>query len=105
MSFFFFSSRRRHTRCSRDWSSDVCSSDLLNGEHAGSVERDATLHNILKLPDITRPGTALEIGKHGRVDRQPFSEAAGILPQKEVEEERQVGNSLAQRRQLYRHDL
>src|SRR3989449_9654854 len=29
MSFvFFFSSRRRHTRCSRDWSSDVCSSDL-----------------------------------------------------------------------------
>src|SRR5690606_39342205 len=27
-SFFFFSSRRRHTRFSRDWSSDVCSSDL-----------------------------------------------------------------------------
>src|SRR5207302_3870988 len=27
--FFFFSSRRRHTRFSRDWSSDVCSSDLL----------------------------------------------------------------------------
>src|SRR6266852_6620296 len=26
---FFFSSRRRHTRCYRDWSSDVCSSDLL----------------------------------------------------------------------------
>src|SRR5690606_40767357 len=28
--FFFFSSRRRHTRFSRDWSSDVCSSDLQN---------------------------------------------------------------------------
>src|SRR6266498_5377032 len=26
--FFFFSSRSRHTRCGRDWSSDVCSSDL-----------------------------------------------------------------------------
>src|SRR5690606_41159441 len=26
---FFFSSRRRHTRFSRDWSSDVCSSDLM----------------------------------------------------------------------------
>src|SRR3989337_1580414 len=25
----FFSSRRRHTRCYRDWSSDVCSSDLM----------------------------------------------------------------------------
>src|SRR3989449_9911795 len=30
--FFFFSSRRRHTRCSRDWSSDVCSSDLAGDE-------------------------------------------------------------------------
>src|SRR3989442_5536704 len=29
MLFFFFSSRRRHTRCGRDWSSDVCSSDLV----------------------------------------------------------------------------
>src|SRR5205814_3450050 len=29
MIFFFFSSRRRHTRCLSDWSSDVCSSDLL----------------------------------------------------------------------------
>src|ERR1022692_5110764 len=28
MSFFFFSSRRRHTRLQGDWSSDVCSSDL-----------------------------------------------------------------------------
>src|SRR2546429_408469 len=28
---FFFSSRRRHTRCRRDWSSDVCSSDLFFG--------------------------------------------------------------------------
>src|SRR3982075_682587 len=27
--FFFFSSRRRHTRCASDWSSDVCSSDLI----------------------------------------------------------------------------
>src|SRR6266436_3702341 len=30
--WFFFSSRRRHTRCSRDWSSDVCSSDLDRAE-------------------------------------------------------------------------
>src|SRR5262245_62904639 len=28
--FFFFSSRRRHTRCLSDWSSDVCSSDLID---------------------------------------------------------------------------
>src|SRR2546429_4116467 len=36
--FFFFSSRRRHTRCSRDWSSDVCSSDLV-GELDGLGRR------------------------------------------------------------------
>src|SRR5207249_7198582 len=30
---FFFSSRRRHTRSKRDWSSDVCSSDLLLDQH------------------------------------------------------------------------
>src|SRR5262245_63250661 len=32
--FFFFSSRRRHTRCLSDWSSDVCSSDLIRAEQA-----------------------------------------------------------------------
>src|SRR3989442_14049917 len=32
MIVFFFSSRRRHTRCGRDWSSDVCSSDLPTSE-------------------------------------------------------------------------
>src|SRR5258705_9960633 len=31
---FFFSSRRRHTRCLSDWSSDVCSSDLLEHDAA-----------------------------------------------------------------------
>src|SRR5690606_40884518 len=36
---FFFSSRRRHTRFSRDWSSDVCSSDLVPaGSEARLVE-------------------------------------------------------------------
>src|SRR5207245_9071312 len=35
--WFFFSSRRRHTRCYRDWSSDVCSSDLAR-DHEGAIE-------------------------------------------------------------------
>src|SRR5699024_11626047 len=37
---FFFSSRRRHTRSKRDWSSDVCSSDLAEEEEAvdGALE-------------------------------------------------------------------
>src|SRR5690606_39652976 len=38
---FFFSSRRRHTRFSRDWSSDVCSSDLQSfaGARDGAEQR------------------------------------------------------------------
>src|SRR6266699_2436373 len=42
MRFFFFSSRRRHTRCGRDWSSDVCSSDL----HC-STRRFSYLHSVM----------------------------------------------------------
>src|SRR6476620_10269956 len=41
--FFFFSSRRRHTRYWRDWSSDVCSSDLVEevqDEPEGREDRD-----------------------------------------------------------------
>src|SRR5690606_40317548 len=38
---FFFSSRRRHTRFSRDWSSDVCSSDLIG--HA--IHFDLAVHH------------------------------------------------------------
>src|SRR6266850_6293495 len=39
MFFFFFSSRRRHTRLQGDWSSDVCSSDLEEGENEASLKR------------------------------------------------------------------
>src|SRR3989454_6681011 len=43
--FFFFSSRRRHTRLQGDWSSDVCSSDLLNlGECLTGLAVLALLH-------------------------------------------------------------
>src|SRR5437899_6405258 len=36
---FFFSSRRRHTRCLSDWSSDVCSSDLRSWAGPGKLDR------------------------------------------------------------------
>src|ERR1039457_6745215 len=38
--FFFFSSRRRHTRLQGDWSSDVCSSDLFGHIRLGAFEHD-----------------------------------------------------------------
>src|SRR5689334_24606070 len=41
--FFFFSSRRRHTRWNCDWSSDVCSSDLIATNKNGSIKVNARL--------------------------------------------------------------
>src|SRR2546429_6233864 len=55
----FFSSRRRNTRCSRDWSSDVCSSDL-------DIRRSAT--GLLELPRAyARHGFLFELRQAARV--------------------------------------
>src|SRR5690625_7051937 len=58
---FFFSSRRRHTRWPRDWSSDVCSSDLA---------QDAGTHRRYTM-------TCLTLGSAVRVDRLDPAEAGG----------------------------
>src|SRR2546430_8137736 len=50
--FFFFSSRRRHTRFDCDWSSDVCSSDLVLYEYDGSVEKGRP--DIVVFPTTTQ---------------------------------------------------
>src|SRR5438105_6657729 len=48
--FFFFSSRRRHTRSTRDWSSDVCSSDLAVGlPRTGVCKPDGETHEVQNL--------------------------------------------------------
>src|SRR2546426_11397689 len=55
--FFFFSSRRRHTRLQGDWSSDVCSSDLVRfGRRTAAILRAASLRCGLT-PDLERPST------------------------------------------------
>src|SRR5256886_13027378 len=47
--YFFFSSRRRHTRFDCDWSSDVCSSDLINGVlYEVEVEPRRLLAHVLR---------------------------------------------------------
>src|SRR3712207_7011605 len=46
MSFFFFSSRRRHTRYWRDWSSDVCSSDLSGEREQEDLDEGQTLLEV-----------------------------------------------------------
>src|SRR3712207_9040754 len=74
---FFFSSRRRHTRYWRDWSSDVCSSDL------GSTENVSGERNV---------GCCLQHRAQGDAARlvgQPLGELVG-----DRSEERRVGKSV-----------
>src|SRR5206468_5396878 len=54
--FFFFSSRRRHTRSDRDWSSDVCSSDLPSKASSGDLTtylQDSTGMRVRVMADAT----------------------------------------------------
>src|SRR3989442_14967601 len=60
--FFFFSSRRRHTRCGRDWSSDVCSSDLFGPSSFDLITCADVLQHL-----------------EGREDQEAFREFARIL--------------------------
>src|SRR5699024_636692 len=46
LAFFFFSSRRRHTRSKRDWSSDVCSSDLSDKRYPMHTAQDFYLRGF-----------------------------------------------------------
>src|SRR5947199_6567976 len=64
---FFFSSRRRHTRCLSDWSSDVCSSDLPcpDGCHNG-----ARAEALPKLDSVCR-SEERRVGKECRSGRLP----------------------------------
>src|SRR2546421_6732276 len=52
--FFFFSSRRRHTRSDRDWSSDVCSSDLL--KVGGAALDEARIYRVAINDFLARGG-------------------------------------------------
>src|SRR3712207_7775451 len=93
MCFFFFSSRRRHTRYWRDWSSDVCSSDLID---VGA----ALDHHVLFA------GGRLGLG-HGGVDSLGNEDVAGAallddrlcgsVSDDERSEERRVGKECRSR--------
>src|SRR5689334_23577479 len=94
---FFFSSRRRHTRWNCDWSSDVCSSDLL---HAGEVKRhrggDVLARAVARarVSKLARIGTRIVEDFLERIERQIVArdERVGIRS-----EERRVGKECRSR--------
>src|SRR5437879_7243541 len=93
--FFFFSSRRRHTRYIGDWSSDVCSSDLRPGQGH----------------DLEVEGGEVAVGSFLAEGRDRHDDEAGIPPTQDVvleppaaqrprrrSEERRVGKECRSRR-------
>src|SRR5207245_5962538 len=85
--FFFFSSRRRHTRCYRDWSSDVCSSDLFEVMGPDLTLSLEAAHG--RWPDVGSIEVQLEVTAPFRLGEaiQDFLRAAG----QDRSEERRVG--------------
>src|SRR5690606_41207179 len=96
---FFFSSRRRHTRFSRDWSSDVCSSDLVEFTNrlvnaavgllgvaavVGALRRDPRRSDLVRwalatFAWIAGNGLVGEIGRASCRERGEISGGAGAV--------------------------
>src|SRR5687768_18511546 len=72
--FFFFSSRRRHTRCSRDWSSDVCSSDLADFDAVAAAGDQAAADVDARARGAAEPGDGGEPAARGSAHRGARSE-------------------------------
>src|SRR5438445_11548899 len=84
MFFFFFSSRRRHTRYWRDWSSDVCSSDLyFYSAQVEAINRDRLKTNEMLLQNTVTRSLADDISQHQQTLRMMLRS-----------EERRVGKSV-----------
>src|SRR5690606_33813941 len=83
---FFFSSRRRHTRFSRDWSSDVCSSDYFGTDMLpGNVRRGTTVGGAALVMFPSTPEKELATWRLLKfltsVDNSvKFTEATGYVP-------------------------
>src|SRR2546421_4033703 len=92
--FFFFSSRRRHTRSDRDWSSDVCSSDLSrpgpnSPELQVKVDRQRAADLGVRMADV---GSTVRLMYSGRDEISTFKEGS-----EQRSEERRVGKECRSR--------
>src|SRR3712207_8487438 len=75
----FFSSRRRHTRYWRDWSSDVCSSDLLDDRRVGEVvDRGRRGDRPFQARSVPRIGPRRHAAHRAHQDRKSVVEGKSV---------------------------
>src|SRR6266852_6536262 len=73
LSDFFFWSRRRHTRCYRDWSSDVCSSDLgCRSGSASALPCESATASTSRCGSVTSRSEERRVGKECRSRWSPY---------------------------------
>src|SRR5207245_5837941 len=97
-----FSSRRRHTRCYRDWSSDVCSSDLGRTSNpqtalANLLARDALYTEEVERQAATLQLTRIQVNGSASVDELAKHVAQCLGIRRRRSEERRVGKECRSR--------
>src|SRR5262245_62374897 len=89
-SVFFFSSRRRHTRCLSDWSSDVCSSDLRASTAFQASERiEVREHRVERFVEVNPTDIVAEL---------PLVERRGERPPGRIGRPREIGRASCRER-------
>src|SRR5690348_18101005 len=91
--FFFFSSRRRHTRWTGDWSSDVCSSDLVSTPMFYYAAAEYELHDAGIMVTASHNPSEYNGFKMVHGDAMPIGKGSGM----ERSEERRVGKECRSR--------
>src|SRR5690606_40112385 len=93
-----FSSRRRHTRFSRDWSSDVCSSDLSSWLDLGSAFERHQLTPLLAVSTYRRVSPSHPPATWTRVERGNSARCAGSRASVQRRYRRQIGRASCRER-------
>src|SRR3712207_7209456 len=93
--YVFFSSRRRHTRYWRDWSSDVCSSDLIVGPSGAG--KSTLLRTINRLVEPTAGEIFLDGTPTREMNPLELRRRVGMVFQLPRSEERRVGKECRSR--------
>src|SRR5256884_3492508 len=89
---FFFSSRRRHTRCSRDWSSDVCSSDLKGNV---LLSADYSQIELRVMAHFSKDPVLVEAFRNGEdIHARTAQEVFGVGPLGQTAEHRRAAKAI-----------